>query len=415
MEAAPAAGSKRGLVLLAACLGWMFDGLEMGLFPLVARPALQQMQPAAGAGGEAFVGHWMGVITALFLLGAAAGGVLFGWLGDRIGRVRALTASILTYSLFTGMVYFVQTPAQLGALRFLAALGMGGEWALGVALVMESWPEGRRPQLAGLIGAAGNAGFLLMALVGLAFSVTQASWRWVALVGAAPALLTFFIRMSVPESERWRQAIAPARGRPLREVLRPPLLRLTLLATALSAVVLIGTWALVQWLPLWADQLTHGTLPGAKAWTQALSALGAVLGSLAGAWLGDRLGRRPAYALLCLGSLAACLALFRGISAFGPSFLALTFLVGGVTAAFYGWLPLYLPELFPTRVRATAQGLAYNGGRVIAAAGAWQMGALMKYFDGNYARAATVVALVYAAGLVVIWFAPETRNRPLPE
>src|SRR6185436_6893713 len=144
------------MVLLAAFLGWMFDGLEMGIFPLVARPALQEMQAAVGILDEQFVQTWMGRITALFLLGAACGGLIFGWLGDRIGRVRAMTLSILTYSLFTGLGYFAQTPHQLGFFRFVAALGMGGEWSLGVALVMECWPGRLRPLLAGAIGAASN-------------------------------------------------------------------------------------------------------------------------------------------------------------------------------------------------------------------------------------------------------------------
>ena len=123
------------MVLAAAFLGWMFDGLEMGIFPLVARPALQEMQAAAGVLDEQFVQMWMGKITALFLLGAAAGGLIFGWLGDRLGRVRAMTMSILCYSLFTGCCYFATQPWHLGMFRFIAALGMGGEWALGVALV----------------------------------------------------------------------------------------------------------------------------------------------------------------------------------------------------------------------------------------------------------------------------------------
>src|SRR4029079_3281341 len=128
------------MTLLAAFLGWLFDGMEMGIFPIVARPALQEMQQAAGIVGEQFVQQWMGKITALFLLGAAFGGVIFGWLGDRIGRVRAMTLSILTYSIFAGVSYFAQAPWQLGLFRALGALGMGGEWSLGVALVMESWP-----------------------------------------------------------------------------------------------------------------------------------------------------------------------------------------------------------------------------------------------------------------------------------
>src|SRR5580765_1954526 len=121
------------LVLTAAFLGWMFDGLEMGIFPLVARPALQTMLPASsGLAPDKFIGTWMGYITALFLIGAALGGLVFGWLGDRIGRVRAMTLSILTYSIFSGLCCFAQEPWHLGALRFIAAFGMGGEWSLGV-------------------------------------------------------------------------------------------------------------------------------------------------------------------------------------------------------------------------------------------------------------------------------------------
>src|SRR5437867_7916406 len=140
------AASTKGkwLVLTAAFLGWMFDGMEMGIFPLVARPALQQMQLLSSILDEKFVQRWMGIVTALFLLGAACGGLVFGWLGDRVGRVKAISSSILCYSLFTGMCYFAAQPWQLGLFRFIAALGMGGEWALGVALVMEIWPESKR-------------------------------------------------------------------------------------------------------------------------------------------------------------------------------------------------------------------------------------------------------------------------------
>src|SRR5437867_6701834 len=135
---AQAQTSGRELVLLAAFLGWMFDGLEMGIFPLVARPALSNLLKTVDSG---LIGWWHGVIDACFLLGAALGGLVFGWFGDKIGRVRAMSLSILVYSLFTGFCYFAQSPRQIGALRFVSAIGMGGEWALGVALVMEVWPE----------------------------------------------------------------------------------------------------------------------------------------------------------------------------------------------------------------------------------------------------------------------------------
>jgi SHS family sialic acid transporter-like MFS transporter len=412
----PASKSSRyQVVLVAALLGWMFDGLEMGMFPLIARPALQQMQPTSGAMSEMFVGHWMGIITALFLLGAALGGGVFGWLGDRIGRVRSMSLSILCYSLFTGAILFTRTPLQLGILRFIAAFGMGGEWSLGVALVMEVWPERHHSILAGLIGAANNVGFLLIALIGMSASITQDSWRWVTLIGALPAFLVFWIMRYVPESERWKKAAAAAPVHPLAEIARSPLLKTTAIASVLVGISLIGGWGSVQWLPLWADKMAGVAQPQAKAYTQALIAVGSIIGAFLGAWMGRALGRRPAYFVFCLGSLLSCGCLFRGISHYGAQFLLLALAAGIATSTFYGWLPLYLPELFPTRVRATGQGIAMNSGRILAAIGAIQMGMLMQVFQGSYARAGAMITLIYALGLGLIWLAPETGGRALPE
>jgi SHS family sialic acid transporter-like MFS transporter len=403
-------------VLAAAFLGWMFDGLEMGIFPLVARPALQTMfSVSATMSPEAFVSLWMGRITALFLLGAAFGGLAFGWLGDRVGRVRAMTLSILTYSIFTGLCFFAQAPWHLGALRFIAAFGMGGEWALGVALVMETWPRDKRPLLAGVIGAASNVGYLLIALLGFYFNITRDSWRWVMIAGTVPALLGIGIQLVVPESERWKEAVKGSAARPVREIFAGHLLKPTLLAIAFSSVALIGTWGSVQWLPLWADQLTGGLVPKAKAATLLVAAAGAVVGCLIGALVAGRIGRRPAYFGLCLASLVICGCLYRLIAGYGPLFLLLVGVVGAATAAFYGWLPLYLPELFPTRVRATGQGLGYNFGRILAAVGALVQGRLVGYYEGSYAKAGATVTLIYIVGMVLIWLAPETKDRPLPD
>src|SRR5829696_4853672 len=156
--------SAKWLVLMAAFLGWMFDGLEMGIFPQIARSALGKL--LAGAANEDTIKQWHQIIDACFLFGAALGGLAFGWLGDRIGRVKAMSFSILVYSGFTGLLYFVNSPAQIAVLRFVAAVGMGGEWALGVALVMEVWDAKHRPLLAGLIGAAANVGFVAVGLIG---------------------------------------------------------------------------------------------------------------------------------------------------------------------------------------------------------------------------------------------------------
>jgi len=404
----------RWLVFWAAFLGWMFDGLEMGIFPLVARPALQELMSGAD---DRFIGQWMGYVTALFLVGAALGGLLFGWLGDRFGRVRAMALSVLTYSLFTGLCFFARQPWHLGAARFVAALGMGGEWSLGVALVMECWPEVRRPALAAGIGAASNVGFALIAVLGLMFKVTVSSWRWVMLAGMAPAALTLLIQLFVPESEKWKQSAgerSEATAGPLKEVLSPPLLRVTLLAIAFASIALIGTWGSVQWIPLWIDKLAGVGHPRAKAVSQILSASGAVAGCVIGALVAGRCGRRITYFGLCLLSLLLCGWMWRGFADYTPGLLIVIFGVGAATAAFYGWLPLYLPELFPTRVRATGQGLGYNFGRILAAVGAIYNGALVAHYDGSYARAGSVVTLVYIVGLVLIWLAPETRGRPLP-
>jgi MFS family permease len=504
------------MALTAALLGWMFDGLEMGLFPLVARPAISDLLQATD---DKKVGHWFAVATACFLIGAATGGVLFGWLGDRLGRVRAMTLSVVTYAVFSGLCGLAGSPEQIALLRFLSALGMGGEWALGVALVMEIWPDKSRAFLAGLIGAAANFGYMLVALIGLALGallpsiengllnvgvpadtaallVSKSGWRLLMMLGAAPALLTFFIRLFVPESERWQQEkgrgttshwqtsdligvqfgalsalcmvflwaedfslavrvigsviflafitqgflfpvmqylrrIGPAAGTASTDDWRRTVRRM-LLGACLGGVPLLATWASIQWASVWADQLAdqqavtvehyengntvrQTVKPNAKAWTQFSSAAGAVVGSLGGALLGGWLGRRLAYSLLCLGALASCLWFFLGNDHYGLVFLGSVFLAGGLSAAFYGWLPLYLPELFPTRVRATGQGFSFNFGRVLAAVGALQTGSLMRVLGGGYPQACSIMSLIYLVGLAVIWLAPETQGKPLPE
>ncbi len=390
----------------------MFDGLEMGIFPVVARPALQEM---LGTQADQQVGPWMGYITALFLLGAAAGGLVFGWLGDKVGRVRAMVASIITYSVFTGVCYFANAAWQLGAFRFMAALGMGGEWALGVALVMECWPENKRPLMAGVIGAAANLGYALVGVITWVIPPRPDSWRWVMLAGAAPALLALAISIFVPESHRWKESVKTRTTHPLAEVFGPKLWKTTLLAIAFASIALIGTWGSVQWLPLWADKMAGKAMPQVKGITMFAMSVGAIVGCFIGPAIGARMGRRPAYFILCLASLVSCGILFRTITEYGPSFLIGAFIVGAFTAAFYGWLPLYLPELFPTRARATGQGLSFNAGRILAAVGAITQGQLVTYYGGSYAQAGAVVTLVYLVGMVVIWFGPETRGKPLPE
>ena len=211
---------------------------------------------------------------------------------------------------------------------------------------------------------------------------------------------------------------AAAKGRdtqPLAEVFRPPLLRSTLLGIVFASVALIGTWGSVQWIPVWVDKMAGATDPGAKAVAQMASAWGAILGCLLGPLAGGKAGRRPAYFGLCLASLVVTQFLFRSFDSYTAGLVVTVFLAGACTAAFYGWFPLYLPELFPTRARATGQGVAYNSGRVFAAFGALFAGQLVRVFDGSYARMGTVITLVYVVGMLVIWLAPETKGRILPD
>jgi MFS family permease len=391
----------------------MFDGVEIGLAPLMGRPALKELLGPAST--DQIVGPWLGVLGAMFLLGAALGGVIFGWLGDKFGRVRTMIFSVLTYSLFTGAAYAAQEPWHLMALRFVASMGMGGQWSLGVALVVECWPGIARPMLAGLIGAAANVGFLMISTLAYIFPVQPDSWRWIMLAGASPAVLVFFIALFVPESERWKAAVRTAKASPVREIFSGPLRRKTIIAIILSAVALLGTWGSVQWVPYWVDaDLAHGDQT-AKSLTQIWSSVGAIIGCLIAPLLGGRFGRRPIYFGMCLISLASALYMFLALKTFDWWFLTIICLVGGVTASFYGWLPLYLPELFPTRVRATGQGLSFNSGRIIAALGVLLGTGPFVSVLGGYNKAGAVISLVYLVGLVAIWFAPETHGQPLPE
>ena len=187
------------------------------------------------------------------------------------------------------------------------------------------------------------------------------------------------------------------------------------LGAGLAGVALLGTWGSVQWAPKWAAELAKGTSTYAKEYTQIASAGGAVFGTIAAALACGRLGRRLTYALLCLGTIGVAIFFYQFNDGFGPLFLVSIFMFGSISAAFYGFFPLYFPELFPTCIRATAQGFAYNFGRVLAAVGSLQTATLIGLFQGSVTTTGSVMSAIYLIGLVLIWFAPETRGQPLPE
>lgn len=422
---ATAISSGMQMTLVAGFLGWMMDGYEQAIFPLLASPALKSMVPAEQ------VGRWMGFITASFLLGAALGGSIFGWLGDRIGRVKAMSLSILFYSLFSGLCAFASLPEHFVFFRFLAALGMGGEWALGVALVMEVWPEHKRSLMAGAIGAAANVGMIVVGLVGVFYPVTGESWKHHFLIGASPAILTFVIRIFVPESERWKRTAADAAvAKPsMRELFAPGLRSATIGGVLLSSVVIIGTWGAVQWNPVWVEALAKesGSFVGndvylPKAYALIAVSCGAALGAfLSPIWL-RRFPRRVGFAILCLVSLVVCQWLYRSDAHWGSLLLFKIFLQGFSTASFFGFFPLYFPELFPTRIRATGQGFCYNSGRIVAIPFVLLASVIVSFFADSsagpalrYQQSAANVTLVYAFGLIAVWVAKETAGQALQD
>lgn len=416
---APLSRGARYAVLGAAFGGLLFDGFELGLMPLASLSVSQSLLGpvyTATLGGD-----WFARFTAALMGGAAVGGILLGSLGDRIGRARAMGVSILFYSVFAGLGGWVSTQEQMLLLRFLVGLGVGGVWPNAVALVAESWPDKARPTVAGLMGAAINSGILLLSQVAQIWSVTPDSWRWLFKLAAAPAMLGLLVIFFLPESRVWlaTRGGAPAAGAtrkpatPLRELFRPPLLRITVVGILLGSIPLVGAWAASKWMIPWADKVGGAVQADYKAMTQGWWAFGAILGSLAGAQVAALLGRRFSYFLISVGALALTLAMFQLTAPLRPSFFPIVFAQGLVATLFFGWLPLYLPELFPTHVRATGSGISYNVGRFATAVGVLAAGAVFSALGGSYPGVGAAAALIYGLGMFVIWFAPETGGKSL--
>lgn len=413
---------RRLVVLVAAALALVFDGVELGLMPVASLSVSKSLLGASYT--PTLGGDWFARFTAALMLGAAVGGIVLGGLGDRIGRTRALGVSVLAYSVFAGLGAWVRSQEEMLLLRFLVGLGVGGVWPNAVALAAECWPDKSRPIVAGLMGAALNSGILGLSQVARLWPVTPVSWRWLFHLAAVPAVLGLLALRVIPESPLWlaqRAAASPAgpgparppSSSPVRDLLRPPLLRTTLVGILLGSIPMVGAWAASKWMIPWADAVAGSTTPGYKASTQGAWALGAVLGSFVGAQVAVLLGRRGAYAAMSVGAAALTIGLFRGTAPLRPEFLPLVFAQGFVGTLFFGWLPLYLPELFPTRVRAAGSGIAYNVGRFATAGGVLLAGSLFTLLGGSYPQVGSLCGLVYLLGAVAILWAPNTQGQTL--
>jgi MFS family permease len=292
-------------------------------------------------------------------------------------------------------------------------------WPNGVSLASEALPGASRPLVSGLFGTTANLGLMLLAGLAYLWPITSESWRWVTLVASVPAILGVIIFAIVPESPAWlasrnKEKKREASSSPMAEVFRPPLLWFTVIGIALGAIPLMGNWGASNWLVPWAGKVQEAAgEAGLSAATQWMKSSGAAIGSLLGGWLASLCGRRMAYFLISLGSLASSFYIFNCLSPLDDSFLTWVFLQGFVGTIYFGWLPLYLPELFPTRVRATGAGVTFNWGRIVTALGVLTGGQLMLAFGGDYAKVGQITCLVYALGMIVILFAPDTTGKQL--
>jgi MFS family permease len=289
-------------------------------------------------------------------------------------------------------------------------------WPVGVALASEAWPNAWRPLLAGLIGTSANIGLVVLGLIGSKYGIEPDHWRWVMLVGASPVVLGVFVLVLVPESPTWLAHRDHARATntqvPISAVFRPPYLKVTILGIVLGTIPLLGGWGSVNWLIPWADKVGDPTL---SSTTQTMRSAGAALGSLLGGWLASQFGRRSTYFTVSLLSLLSSGYIFWFLTPQSSGFLAWTFVLGFACTVYFGWLPLYLPELFPTKVRATGSGVTFNFGRILSAVGVLGSGSLLVYFNDNDAYAGRVTHLIFAVGMLVILFAPDTSQRRMDE
>ena len=413
------------LVLSVAWLAWMFDAMDSTIYALVLQPALHELLRAPGGGpvtGEV-IGWYGGIVFSIFLIGWAIGGVLFGLLADRFGRTRALMLSILVYAVFTGLAAWSQTWWQLALFRFLTALGIGGEWAAGAALVAEVWPEDKRIRAAGVLQSAWAAGFFLAAILNLL--LRNAGWRPTFVAGVAPALVALLVFKWVKEPERWVRAraverpVAGARRSKLAELFTPGLLRGTLAGSGLAFVAVFGLWGATNWTPTLIralpelQNLDTAAISTRVSYATMLLNVGALAGYLSFGPLAGRMGRRPAFALMCAGSLMLLPVTFLTPRSYAQVLVLLP-LLGFFNNGIFSGFPIYLPELYPTRIRATGAGFCFNIGRLLASAGPFVTGYLVMAL-GSFGRAASAVALIYLVGLLILPFAPETKGKPLPQ
>ena len=396
---------------IAAWLGWTFDGLDMHLYTLVATPFVAQLLGGLSTTNLS-VGRHSSIIQAGFLLGWALGGGFFGRIGDRLGRARALSLTVLTYALFTGLSFFAQTWWHLFIFRFLAALGIGGEWAVGASLLSETWPRKWRPWIAAVLQSGVNIGVLVAVLANVLLA--KAPPRWLFLVGILPAILVLWIRRSVPEPAEWRAAKNRAHHQEpgVRDLFQGEVRRITIWVMLVCGVSLTAHWAFMFW---------HGqhlrNLPEVLNWSPeqknnlVSKALYLVMGaSILGNFFAGTIARTFGYRLtivwLCLGYFVVMFGAYHVPRDHTALLCWLPFI--GFFQGVFALFTMYLPPLFPTLLRTTGAGFSYNIGRIVAAFGTVFFGLLSKV--GDHRAALFYACFLFLPAALVALMLPRTGD-----
>ncbi len=434
-------------ILIIATLGWLFDTMDQRIFVLARSRALAEvLGPQSSPESVKFYGS---IATAFLLIGWATGGLIFGTLGDRLGRAKTLMITVATYSFFTGISALSVSWWDFTLYRFLTGLGVGGAFAAAVTLVAEVMPDRARPHALGILQAMSAIGNILGSLIGFVFLPISLNlgwtflpegmfhgWRLMFCMGIIPAILCVFILATVREPEAWvaaRRAAREARerGEPAvklgswRELWGDPRWRHnTIIGVTLVLAGAIGLWGIGFWSP---ELIRDNVLAGATKEHQdrvssiatALQDVGAFFGILAYTWMTAYFGRRSAFAASFLLAFAVTAGVFGFVNREWQIYFA-TPILGFATLAPFGGYAIYLPELYPTRLRSTGTGFCYNVARYLTAVGVFSMGSLTVVFaylgvGEPFRWAAMSVALIYILGIVVLRWAPETKDKPLPE
>lgn len=391
--------------LVAASLGWMLDSMDVMLYAMVLAHLMRDLQMSTTTAG---------LLGSLTLLASAVGGILFGILADRVGRTKALMASIFVYSIFTAACGVAQSIGQLALFRVLLGLGMGGEWATGAALVAETWPAEHRGKALGLMQSSWAIGYALAAAV-TALLLPRWGWRAVFFVGIAPALITLWIRRSLHEPEIWQRhrALHASSSSRLGEIFRPPLRRHTLTTTLMNASTMFAWWGLFTWIPpflaLPPEKGGAGlSIVQTSTWV-ILMQTGMWVGYVTFGFISDSLGRKPTYIAYLLA--AAVLVPLYGMTRHSTALLLLGPMVAFFGTGYFSGFGAITAELFPTTIRATAQGFTYNIGRGASA--------LAPFTVGSYAEthglglAFLITAAAYLVAALIAFALPETRGKIL--